>query len=144
MVNGWYMEFIMNKTEVIDLDGLSLNQAKKQVEGDYKMIRSESIRGLFAEMVRAYFQPLQRIIRQSTYVGVCCITRQDLERARLFGEKLKIRGIGVLIIDRDVSVGLASETISSISLVGFLSAPDRLFEILDNRFRSGIRLLVYG
>ena len=132
----------MNETEVIDLDSLSLNQAKKQVKGDYKKIRAESIRGLFADMVRAYFQSMPRIHRKSTYVGLCSINRQDLERARLFGEKLKIRGVGILVIGRDVPTELAAETISSISMVGFLSAPECLAEVLDSRFRTGIHLMV--
>ena len=132
----------MNNTEVIDLSGLSLNQAKVQVEEDYKSIRSESIRNLFAEVVKVYFQTRQRVHRKSTYVGLCRVGRRDLERAKLFGEKLHIRGAGVLVIEPNVPADLVKETIVSVSLMGFLCAPERLSDILSDCFHAGIRVMM--
>jgi hypothetical protein len=68
------------------------------------------------------------------------ITRSELERANLFGEKLYIRCVGILIFDDHIPADLASETIASVSVVGFLSASQRFFEAVDDRIQAGIRL----
>jgi len=123
-----------------EINELSRSQAKEQVIQSYRKIRSEPIRALFSTLIRAYFHPKAGYVRKSVFIGVCLLTRKDLERARLFGEKMNIRGLGVLVLDPKISPALAVETIESISLVGFISASAMVQTALINQFRAGIHI----
>ena len=130
------------EANILDVSSLNLNQARAQVEESYQKIRSPRIRQLFRELVYPYFCSVQRnLIQKISNVGICLISRSDLEHASLFGDRLDIRCVGVLVIGRHITAELASETIASIAVFGALIAPQHIFDCIEDRIRAGIRLV---
>ncbi len=131
----------MNENEILDLSELNFREAKKLAARQYRTLRSERARRIFSDMMRSFFKTKWgEFTRKMVFVGICELSRKNLENARLVGEKLSIHAAGVLMIDRDVSPELVEETISSISLAGVFSAPDPVWHALRTRVRAGIRL----
>ena len=63
--------------------------------------------------------------RDVWFMGIYAVTEEQLRRARESGEKLKVRGYGLAVIDRSLD-DLALETIGEIRVKGKVKCSDRL------------------
>jgi Arc/MetJ-type ribon-helix-helix transcriptional regulator len=82
-----------------------------------------------AEVVR------QSVIRRSLDLGLRILDRETLETARDAGERLELKVLGLLTIADDVDVALATETITSIQLLGAMQARPEIRKALADRTR---------
>jgi Arc/MetJ-type ribon-helix-helix transcriptional regulator len=82
-----------------------------------------------AEMVR------QSVIRRSLDLGIRRLDRKTLEAVLESGEKLDLKVLGLLIVDEDVDVSLAVETIASIQLLGAMQVHPEIRKALADRTR---------
>ncbi len=81
------------------------------------------------------FEIQQTISRKSFVIGVLLYNHVDLEKHRARKEKLNLRVIGLLTLDKDISVELAREVIESIDVRGVFNASPALKEALADRIR---------
>lgn len=123
---------------ILDLEALEPGAARKQIETAYGAIRSARIRAIFCDLMRSYFQAQNGRLRRSFFVGIQLLDRRFLERTRLFGDRLKVRGAMLLVIPDDVSAALAADTIESLTMLGMISAPEHVWQVLKDRCRVGI------
>lgn len=70
--------------------------------------------------------------RDVWFMGIYAVTEEQLRRARESGEKLKVRGYGLAVIDRSLD-DLALETIGEIRVKGKV--------ICSERVRAGVRVV---
>ncbi len=75
----------------------------------------------------------QTVTRKTMAVGVVMYGRTYLEERRAAGEKVSAWVVGSLIIESDVSVELALDTIESIKVYGVLKASDKVKNALMSR-----------
>ena len=97
---------------------------------------------MIAEMYRLNDEQKRSVIdgevqrHQSTrdvwFMGIYAVTEEQLRRARESGEKLKVRGYGLAVIDRSLD-DLALETIGEIRVKGKV--------ICSERVRAGVRMV---
>jgi Arc/MetJ-type ribon-helix-helix transcriptional regulator len=77
----------------------------------------------------------QAVSRMTLELGLRTFTRQDLEAVQAAGERLRIRVLGLAVIDDDVTPDLARATIESITVLGALHAPADVKTVLADRLR---------
>ena len=126
----------MAETEklTVNLSIMDLGQIDLLVEEGFYTNRTDMIR----TAIRHELSRHDDIIKQSTVrlnmlVGVLVYTREGLERRLAKGEKLKIRVVGMLVIESDVPPELASATIESILILGSFRASKAVKQILADR-----------
>lgn len=66
-----------------------------------------------------------------TGTGLLSLSVKELEEVRLLGRKIKIRMIGMLIIDKKVSAELAREVFETVKVYGMIKASDEVKQVLD-------------
>jgi hypothetical protein len=128
----------MKQAELLDLDTLDPAAARQAVEKSFYSIRSSQVRAIFSELVKPYFQTQSGRKRQSFFIGIQLLDRLTLERARLFGERLHIRGAMLLIIERNVPPALIEETIESLSMWGIFVSSEPVWQVIKDRCRFGL------
>ena len=72
-------------------------------------------------------------VRLNAVVGVLVYSRKGLEKRLEKGEKLKIRVVGMLVIEKDVPEDLAAATIDSILVLGSFRASKAVKQSLADR-----------
>ena len=77
----------------------------------------------------------QSIVRHTLELGLRSFGRQELERVKAEGGRLKIQVLGLASIDDDVTPELARATIKSITVLGALHASKEIKAALADRFR---------
>jgi molybdopterin/thiamine biosynthesis adenylyltransferase len=77
----------------------------------------------------------QSIVRQTLELGLRHFSRADLEAAKVAGERLRIKVVGLTSIGADVTPKLARETIESITVLGVLHASAEIKTALADRIR---------
>ena len=75
----------------------------------------------------------QSTTRRQLQLGIAHFSARDLEAARRAGEMLDIRVLGLVTIAADVSPELASDTISSLTVLGSLHASRAVKAVLAER-----------
>ena len=68
----------------------------------------------------------------TAYAGIVTIKRKDLEKLKAARRKANIQMVGLLVIAKDVSPGLAKETIQSIKVRGIVKASSEVKQILKH------------
>ncbi|WGT63732.1 CopG family transcriptional regulator [Variovorax paradoxus] len=77
----------------------------------------------------------QAVSRKMLVLGLQTFSVADLEAARVAGEKLQIRVLGLAVIEPDVSPELASAAIDSLTVLGALHASPAVKAALAGRIR---------
>lgn len=104
-------------------------------EGFYSN-RSDFIRSAIRRQIEAHETPLrQSMDHHALDLGLRRYGRADLEAARAEGRRLDIRVLGLAVIEDDVSVELARDTIASITVLGALQAAQPIRSALADRIR---------
>ncbi|MDR6891008.1 MULTISPECIES: CopG family transcriptional regulator [Variovorax] len=77
----------------------------------------------------------QAVSRKMLVLGLQTFSVADFEAARVAGEKLQIRVLGLAVIEPDVSPELASAAIDSLTVLGALHASPAVKAALAGRIR---------
>jgi hypothetical protein len=116
----------------LDPNQMCLQQERRNLKNIYRQLRSPSARSVFRQLTHLYFQSLCKPMpRSSVIIGVCQINREQLEHAVMFGERLRIYTVGLLIFSRDITPRLIEDSIQSIKVFGLVKA--------DTAIRSSIK-----
>ena len=78
--------------------------------------------------------PTQPVVRSSFALGIVNYSRTTLERFKSRNEQVKVRVVGSLWLDDDISPALAVDALDSIHVVGLLQAQD---DVRDALMRTG-------
>lgn len=102
-------------------------------EGLYKD-RSDFIQKAIAESFAVHKATIDKFTSKNVFVlGWLHYSAKDLEKTFMSEKKLRIRVIGGISFDADVSAALISKTVESIHLAGILRAADEALNVLNTR-----------
>ena len=129
----------------INLGVVELAQIDVLVEQGIYSNRSDLIRTSVRKELEAHQKNIEEALRASAIVGyvgtnptgifsvgICCISKADLEEAyqELDGKKFKISVIGMLKLDREIRTELLAKTVSRVTVRGKLVASDEIKEAI--------------
>ncbi len=118
----------------INLGFVDLGQIELLVQEGFYSNRSDFIRTAIRNQIERHAETVRQIvIRKSVDLGLRHVTRDELIAAQAAGEMLDIRVLGLVVIAPDVTAELARETISALSVLGTLQAPDAVRAALADR-----------
>lgn len=118
----------------INLGFVDLGQIELLVQEGFYSNRSDFIRTAIRNQIERHADTVRQIVvRKSVDLGLRHVTRKDLMAAQAAGHMLEIRALGLVIIAPDVTPDLARDTISSLSVLGTLQAPDAVKTALADR-----------
>jgi Arc/MetJ-type ribon-helix-helix transcriptional regulator len=102
-------------------------------EGFYSN-RTDFIRTAIRNQLSSHSDAIkQSVVRNTLELGLRSVTREELEAVRASGRKLRIRVLGLAVIDPDVTPELARLTIESITVLGALQASPAVKAALSDR-----------
>ncbi len=118
----------------INLGFVDLGQIELLVREGFYSNRSDFIRTAIRNQIERHAETVREIvIRKSVDLGLRQITRDELTTAQAAGQMLDIRVLGLVVIAPDVTAALARDTISALSVLGTLQAPDAVKAALADR-----------
>ena len=118
----------------INLGLVDLGQIELLVQEGFYSNRTDFIRTAIRNQIERHADTVRSIVtRNSVDLGVRHITAADLMAARLAGQMLDIRVLGLAVIAPDVAPDLARATISSLTVLGALQASDAVRHALADR-----------
>ena len=118
----------------INLGFVDLGQIELLVQEGFYSNRSDFIRTAIRNQIERHAETVRQIvIRKSVDLGLRHVTRDELIAAQAAGEMLDIRVLGLVVIAPDVTAELARDTISALSALGTLQAPDAVRAALADR-----------
>lgn len=118
----------------INLSFVDLGQIGLLVQEGFYSNRSDFIRTAIRNQIERHADTVRQItLRKSVDLGLRHITQDELAEAQSAGQMLQIRALGLVVIAPDVTPDLARATISSLSVLGTLQAPDAVKSALADR-----------
>jgi len=107
----------------INLAPVDLGQIDLLVREGFYGNRTDFIRTAIRTQLATHAVAIDHTVTRRTLVlGIQRFTRADLERVRAAGETVRIRVLGLAVIDDDVSPELALQTIAEIEVLGAFRA----------------------
>ena len=118
----------------INLGFVDLGQIELLVQEGFYSNRSDFIRTAIRNQIERHAETVRQIVvRKSVDLGLRHITRDELATAQAAGQMLDIRALGLVVIAPDITPELARATISGLSILGTLQAPDAVKAALADR-----------
>ncbi|NYS26692.1 CopG family transcriptional regulator [Rhodobacteraceae bacterium 2376] len=118
----------------INLGFVDLGQIELLVQEGFYSNRSDFIRTAIRNQIERHAETVRQIVvRKSVDLGLRHITRDELATAQAAGQMLEIRALGLVVIAPDITPELARATISGLSILGTLQAPDAVKAALADR-----------
>lgn len=118
----------------INLGFVDLGQIELLVREGFYSNRSDFIRTAIRNQIERHAETVRQItLRKSVDLGLRHITRDELTAAQTNGQMLEIQALGLVVIAPDVTPELARDTISALSVLGSLQAPDAVKAALSDR-----------
>ena len=100
--------------------------------------RTDLIREGIRRVLAEHAPTVEKVALGSAGIGVLAITRKDLEQARRKGERLTMKVIGMLVIEKDVTPELADATIHDIRIFGTVRGPKPVLTRIGSRIKHGL------
>jgi Arc/MetJ-type ribon-helix-helix transcriptional regulator len=118
----------------INMNVVDLGKVDLLVQEGIYANRTDFIRtAIRSQLEKHNFEIQQTVTRKSFVIGALLYNHVDLEKRRAKNEKLNLKVIGVLTLDKDIPVELAREVIESIDVRGVFNASPALKEALADR-----------
>ena len=118
----------------INLGYVDLGRIDLLVSEGFYTTRTDFIRAAIRAQLAGHAGEVGALVERRTLeLGLRDVTRAELEAARAAGEALHIKVVGLARLAADIPVGLARETIGSITVLGALQAPADLKAALADR-----------
>lgn len=128
----------MPETEKITINMSAVDLGKIDLlvqEGMYSN-RTDFIRTAIRSQIDKHNVEVQQSIARHSYViGVIFYSRNDFERLKAKGERLKIMNVGLLNLADDIPAELADEVIESIKVHGVFNASPAVKAALAGKLR---------
>ncbi|MET0417160.1 MAG: hypothetical protein ABW022_14180 [Actinoplanes sp.] len=126
----------LDKTEkiTINLGAVDLGQIDLLVSEGFYTNRTDFIRTAIRTQLAAQAATVERTAARRTLVlGIQRFGRADLERLQAEGSSVRIRVLGLAVIDDDVTPELAQQTITEIEVLGAFRASAAVKAALGSR-----------
>ena len=126
----------MTKTEkiTINISIVDLGQIDLLVSEGFYSSRTDLIRTAIRNQLAQHSRELKEVVTRKDFcLGVLGYGRKDLEEVRKKGQMLEIRVVGMLVLEDDIPVHLALETIKSATVHGVFRASDEVKAALGDR-----------
>lgn len=118
----------------INLGVVDLGQIDLLVAEGFYSNRSDLIRTAIRNQLTAHADVLAQVVsRRAFTLGLCQLSRPELEAIQQRGESLDLRVVGLARIANDVSAALARATISSVNVLGAFDASPAVKSALADR-----------
>jgi Arc/MetJ-type ribon-helix-helix transcriptional regulator len=118
----------------INMNVVDLGKVDLLVQEGVYSNRTDFIRTAIRNLLDKHsFEIQQTVTRHSYVIGVLLYDRAYLERCQAKGEKLNIRIVGVLVLDKDIPVDLAADVIESVQVRGVFNASEAVKAALADR-----------
>lgn len=118
----------------INLGYVDLGHIDLLVREGFYSNRSDLIRTAIRNQLAAHGEAVKKsVVRQTLDLGIRHYGRDDLERVKAAGEKLRIKVLGLASIGDDVTPALALATIESVTVLGAFHASAKLKAALADR-----------
>jgi Arc/MetJ-type ribon-helix-helix transcriptional regulator len=118
----------------INLGFVDLGRIDLLVEEGFYTNRTDFIRAAVRSLLASHAVEVGQLIERRTLdVGLREFTADDLEAARVAGEVLHIKVVGLARLAPDISPALAQATIGSINVLGALQASAEVRAALGDR-----------
>lgn len=128
------MDFDKTEKITINLGAVDLGQIDLLVSEGFYTNRTDFIRTAIRAQLATQAATVQRTAERRTLVlGIQRFGRAELERLRKEGRSVRIRVLGLAVIDDDVDPELALETITEIEVLGAFRAGAAVKAALGSR-----------
>lgn len=120
----------------INMNVVDLGKVDLLVQEGVYSNRTDFIRTAIRNLLDKHsFEIQQTVSRHSFVIGVLLYNHIDLEKYRKKNEKMNIKVIGVLSLDKDIPVDLALNVIESLQVRGVFNASQAVKDALADRMR---------
>lgn len=111
----------------VNVNTATLSEIDLLVDGGYYSNRSDFINHALRSSLQEERATVERLIEQKKcpevpdrtwFLGISNLSAEELRQAREAGVRLKIRGYGLLVVDRDVDDPLLFDAVEEISVRG--------------------------
>lgn len=118
----------------INMNVVDLGKVDLLVQEGIYSNRTDFIRTAIRNLLDKHtFEIQQTVSRKSFAIGVLVYNHVDLEKYRQKNEKLNLRVIGLLSLDKNIPIDLALDVIESIQVRGVFNASPALKDALADR-----------
>ena len=118
----------------INLGFVDLGQIDLLVREGFYSNRSDFIRTAIRNQIDRHAETVRQVVtRKSVHLGLRHITRAELDAARATGERLDLRVLGLAVMDPEVTVELARDTIEGLNILGAFHASEAIKAALADR-----------
>ncbi len=125
-----------NEKITINMSAVDLGKVDLLVEEGFYSNRTDFIRSAIRHQLGRHDVDVNAsIIRREMLVGVLVHTRRGLEKRLAKNERMRIRVVGVVVFEDDISPELADATIESVKVFGILRASKAVRQSLADRIR---------
>ena len=128
-----------NRTEFINT---AIHNQTASHANDFKNVRTSGLLGLDLiedecnkvskefEKISQYISNEIKLCSDITAIGILLLNARDLEGALKVGKKLTVKMVGMLIINKDVSLELAAKAFKSVKVYGIILASAEVKKII--------------
>ena len=112
----------------VNINSSTLSSIDLLVDNGYYSNRSDFINQSLRESLQKHQNTIDRIIEKKTefnsegsnqwFIGVYGLEKQEVERAKIQGKEIRIKGYGVLVIDGDIDDKTIFEVVRTIKVKG--------------------------
>lgn len=107
----------------INMNAVDLGKVDLLVEEGFYSNRTDFIRTAIRNQLDRYEEEVKSsVIRHAYLMGVLVHTKSGLEKRLAKNEKMRIRVVGVVVFEDDISPELAAATIESVKVLGIFRA----------------------
>jgi Arc/MetJ-type ribon-helix-helix transcriptional regulator len=120
----------------INMNVVDLGKVDLLVQEGVYSNRTDFIRTAIRNLLDKHnFEIQQSVSRHSFVIGALLYNHVDLEKFREKNEKLNLRVIGLLALDKDIPIDLAEDVIESLQVHGVFKASPEVKKVLADRMR---------
>jgi Arc/MetJ-type ribon-helix-helix transcriptional regulator len=120
----------------INMSAVDLGKVDLLVQEGLYSNRTDFIRtAIRSQLERHAFEIQQSVARYSYVIGVLSYDRNDFQKRKVKGEKIKIAVMGLLHLHDDIPAALAVEVVESLQVRGIFIASDEIKAALADRMK---------
>ena len=120
----------------INMNVVDLGKVDMLVQEGVYSNRTDFIRTAIRNLLDKHSFEIQQTVKRNSYViGALLYDRADLEKIKAKKERLSLKIIGLLSLDKDIPIDLADEVIESVQVRGVFNASEPVKAVLADRMK---------
>lgn len=120
----------------INMNVVDLGKVDMLVQEGVYSNRTDFIRTAIRNLLDKHSFEIQQTVKRNSYViGALLYDRADLEKTKAKKERLSLKIIGLLSLDKDIPIDLADEVIESVQVRGVFNASEPVKAVLADRMK---------